>query len=103
AGNSSTASVSFTVSNADTTPPALAIAAPAAGASVGGVLSVSGSASDSGGVASVAVSVDGGSYAPATGTSSWSKSLDTSTLSNGPHAITANAVDTSGNASTASV
>ena len=102
-GNASTASVSFTVSNADTTPPAVSIAAPAAGATVGGAISVSGNASDSGGVASVAVSVDGGSYTPATGTASWSESLDTSALSNGPHTITARALDTSGNASTANV
>ena len=103
AGNSSTTSVSFVVSNADTTPPAVAIAAPTGGAIVGGAVSVSGNASDAGGIASVAVSVDGGSYTPATGTGSWRKSLDTTALSDGPHTITARAVDTAGNASTASV
>jgi hypothetical protein len=46
------------------------------------------------------VSVDGGAYQAAQGTGSWSYSLDTTTLTNGLHTLTAAATDTSGNVST---
>ena len=103
AGNASTASVSFTSSNVDTTPPVVTISAPSGGATVAGSVSVSGTAADTGGLASVAVSVDGGLYQPTAGTASWTDSLDTTALANGAHTITARAVDMSGNASTANV
>jgi hypothetical protein len=48
------------------------------------------------------VSVVGGAYQPALGTSSWSYSLDTTNLADGSHTIAARAADTSGNASTTS-
>jgi hypothetical protein len=47
------------------------------------------------------VSVDGGPYQAAQGTSSWSYSVDTTALTNGSHTLTARATDTSGNVSTA--
>jgi Bacterial Ig domain len=103
AGNATTASVRFTSSNADTTPPVVSISAPSGGATVGGTVSVSGTASDTGGLAGVSVSVDGGLYQPATGTSSWTDGVDTSSLADGTHTVTARAIDTSGNAATASV
>jgi hypothetical protein len=103
AGNVRTASVSVASSNADTTPPVVTIAAPAGGATVTGNVSVSGTAADAGGLASVAVSVDGGLYQPATGTASWTDSVDTNALADGTHTITARAIDTSGNAATAKV
>jgi hypothetical protein len=103
AGNASTASVGFTSSNADTTPPVVTISAPAGGATVGGSVTVSGTAADAGGLAGVTVSVDGGLSQPATGTASWTDGLDTTKLADGTHTITARAIDTSGNASTASV
>ena len=104
AGNASTASVSFNSSNAaDTTPPVVTIAAPSGGATVGGKVSVAGTAADAGGLAGVSVSVDGGLYQPATGTSSWTDGVDTSSLVDGTHTITARAIDMSGNAATASV
>jgi hypothetical protein len=53
-------------------------------------------------VETVQVSVDGGSYQAAQGTSSWSYSLDTTTLGNGSHTLMARATDTSGNVSTTS-
>jgi Bacterial Ig domain len=103
AGNATTASVRFTSSNADTTPPVVTISAPSGGATLGGTVSVSGTAADTGGLAGVSVSVDGGLYQPATGTSSWTDGLDTTSLADGTHTVTARAIDTSGNAATASV
>ena len=90
----------------DTTPPAVSISAPVSGGVVSGTVAVSGSASDNVGVATVQVSVDGtadgGGYQTAQGTTSWSYSVDTTTLTNGPHTLTARATDTAGNASTTS-
>jgi hypothetical protein len=63
-------------------------------------VTVSGSASDDVAVATVQVSVDGGAYQAAQGTSSWGYSLDTTALTNGSHTLTARATDTSGNVST---
>jgi hypothetical protein len=87
----------------DTTPPAIAIAAPSNGATVSGTITVSGSASDNAGVASVTVKIDAGSAQAASGTSSWSQALDTNVYANGSHTITATATDTSGNLASASV
>jgi Bacterial Ig domain len=103
AGNAGTASVGFTSSNADTTPPVVSISAPSGGATVGGHVSVSGTAADAGGLAGVSISVDGGLSQPATGTSSWTDGVDTTSLADGTHTITARAIDMSGNAATASV
>jgi hypothetical protein len=104
AANQASASVSLSFKNSDTTPPAVTIGAPAAGALVRGSVSISGSASDAGGgVASVAVSVDDGPPAPATGTSSWVENLDTTRFQNGVHAIAATATDLAGNSTTARV
>jgi Bacterial Ig domain len=114
-GSSAVATETVTVSNSsttppppppDTTPPTVAISAPADGSTLSGTVSVSGSASDNVGVSTVQVSVDGtadgGAYHAAQGTSSWSYSLDTTTLTNGSHTISARATDTSGNVYTTS-
>lgn len=101
-GNTSTASVSVTVANLDSTPPSVAISAPTSGSSVSGSISVSGSAGDNSQLAQVAVSVDGGAYQPAQGTTAWSFALDTSTLANGSHTLTAQATDAAGNTAVSS-
>lgn len=100
-GNVSSTNESVTVSNPvpDTTPPSVRIASPASGGMVSGTVSVSGSASDNVAVASVAISIDGGSWQTANGTTSWNWSWNTSTLTNGSHTIAAEAADTSGNVS----
>src|SRR5205823_4956772 len=60
AGNTSTAAnVSVTVANADTTPPAVSLTAPADGATVSGSVSVAASASDNVGVVGVQFQLDG--------------------------------------------
>jgi hypothetical protein len=87
----------------DTVPPIVTISTPTAGALVAGSATVAGTASDAGGVASVSVSIDSGSYRPAGGTASWTYALDTTTLSNANHTITSKATDGAGNISTASV
>lgn len=87
----------------DTTMPSVSIASPTNGATVSGTISVSGSASDNVALSTVAVSVDGGVFNPASGMGSWTFSLNTSSLTNASHAITARATDTSSNTKTSSV
>jgi chitodextrinase len=87
----------------DSTAPTVSILAPSAGTSVSGVVNVTGTASDNVSVSKVQVNVDGGSYQLAGGTTSWSYSLDTKSLSNGSHTINALATDSSNNAANASV
>lgn len=104
AGNASSATVGVTVSNAppaDTTAPSVAISAPGDGASVSGSITASGSASDDVGVSAVEVRVDSGAWQAASGTSSWSRTVDTTSLANGTHTITTRATDAAGNAGTA--
>ncbi|WP_242342129.1 Ig-like domain-containing protein [Anaeromyxobacter terrae] len=111
AGNRTTTSVPFTSTNAvssPTTPPPNAppsvwIDAPASGATVSGSIAVSGRASDDAGVARVELSVDGGAWTLASGTSAWSSSVDTLTLANGTHTIAARATDSAGAQTTTSV
>ncbi len=81
----------------DTTPPTISVSSPANNATVSSTITLSGTAADNVAVASVAVSVDGGAYQSAVGTTSWTYSLNTTSLSNGTHTIIARATDTSGN------
>src|SRR5207237_6615452 len=85
------------------TPPSVAITSPASGAIVSAAVTVSGTAADDVGVSRVEVSVDGGSPQVATGTTTWSLTLNTLALANGLHTIVARAVDTAGTSSTVSV
>jgi hypothetical protein len=82
---------------ADTQDPELTILAPMEGASLSGVAEVSGTASDNQAVALVEVSLDGEEWDPAEGTTSWSHSLYTPTLEDGPHTIAVRATDPAGN------
>ena len=68
-----------------------------------GTISVAGSASDDVSLVKVEVSVDGGAFAAAHGTSPWSYSLDTTVLANGSNTVTARASDGSGKTSSATV
>jgi hypothetical protein len=91
--------VSFSVNNAssDTTPPT--VSASESGSS--GTISFSASASDANGVSKVEFYVDG--TLKATDTSSpYSATLDSTTLSNGSHSLTAKAYDPSNNVGTSS-
>src|ERR1700731_2085202 len=82
--------------------PTVAITSPASGASVSGTISVSGTASDTVSISSVQVAVDGGSYANASGTSNWTFGLNTASLSNGAHSLSAKTTDAAGISATSS-
>lgn len=99
-GRTATSSVSVTVSNA---PPTVAITSPQAGATVAGMTNVSGTAGSSAGISSVQVQVDANPPVTAAGGSQWSASIDTTTLANGQHTLTATATDTLGRSSSASI
>jgi len=106
-GNASTSSVTVTVANTtatttDTTPPSVTISSPGAGATVSGTVAVTGTAADNGTLSAVAVSVDGGTWSTASGTSNWSWNWATTGLTDGGHTLSVRATDASGNASQAS-
>jgi subtilisin family serine protease len=83
--------------------PSIAITSPTNNSSVTGTIAVAGTASDDFAVARVLIDIDNGPAVLASGTTSWSYSLDTNTLSGGTHTIYAQAVDAAGQTATASV
>src|SRR5207244_1895119 len=83
----------------DTTPPAVAITAPANGAAVGGNVTVTASASDDVAVTGVQFKLDGANLG-AEGTSPYSITWDSTSVPNGPHLISAVSRDTAGNTAT---
>jgi hypothetical protein len=86
-----------------TTVPTIALQSPTVGQTVSGMTTVSGTAAGQAAISAVEVSVDGGNYQPATGTSSWSYNLDTTQFSNTAHTITAITIDAAGNSALTSV
>src|SRR5690349_3408368 len=99
---SGSASASLSINVVTAAPPTVSISNPANGATVSGTTTVSGVASDGLAITSVQLSVDGGSFANASGTTSWSFSLNTNSLSNGPHTLSAKVNDSAGNSATSS-
>jgi hypothetical protein len=97
-GNSSTASIGVTVSNAaaDSTPPAISSMTPSGGATVSGTVAVQTSATDNVGVTSVSFYVDGALKATDS-TAPYGFSWDTTTAINGTHLLMAKASDAAGN------
>lgn len=85
----------------DGSAPTISVTTPTSDATVSGIVSVTGSAADDVGIATVEVQVDGGVWTAASGTTSWTHELDTSALDDGAHTIAARVTDTSGNATTA--
>jgi hypothetical protein len=74
--------------------PSCVISSPLIGETVSGYLSISGSASDiDGSVQRVEVKLDEGSWALATGTTSWAHIIDTRTMSNGLHVVSVRSFD----------
>ena len=90
-------------------PPAVSITAPGAGATLSGSVTLSASASDTGGVVSLSYRVDNGSTVSMTQTSGsslsgqWSAGLDTTQFTDGVHTITVIATDTASQQSSPSV
>jgi len=84
---------------ADSTPPTVDLTAPATGATVFGISTVTATASDNlSGVASVAFQVDGSPLATPV-TAPYSATWDTRKVADGPHTVTAVATDAAGNVS----
>ena len=100
-GASASASLSITVGTA--APPSISISSPSNGSTVSGSISVSGTASDGLTISSVQVSVDGGTFSNASGTTSWSFPLNTNSLSNGAHTLVAKVSDSGGNSASSSL
>ena len=97
AGNQTTsAPVSVTVDNV---PPSASISSPTGG-TVSGTITVSGTASDSNGIASVQFRVDGLAIGAADTTAPYSVSWNTASAVNGTHVLTALATDAAGNQTT---
>jgi chitodextrinase len=106
AGNNSVQSGAVqatTTSTVDVILPTIAITSPANNAVVSSAIIISGISSDNVAVASVAVSIDGGVYIGANGTTGWTYSWNTLSLANGTHSIVARATDASGNAATRTI
>jgi hypothetical protein len=101
--NTTTATnVTVTVSNVDATPPTVTMTAPANGATVSGAsVTVSANASDNVGVTSVQFLLDGVSLGAADTSAPYSIIWDTTTATNGSHALSARASDAAGNTATA--
>jgi glycosidase len=88
-----------TFSVQDTNPPTLTIQSPTNNAWLSGPLVISGTATDNVALQKVELRLDNGPWLAATGTLSWSYSLNSSNFLNGPHVISARATDTANNTS----
>jgi hypothetical protein len=104
AANTTLASpIGVTTFNAsDTTPPSVSITAPAAGATVSGVTTISAAAADNIGVAAVTFFVDGVQIGAEDTTAPYDIAWNTTTVANGPRSLTASARDVAGNTRTSS-
>jgi hypothetical protein len=104
AGDAATsAAVMVTVSNADTTPPTVAIMSPANGATVSGTITVSATASDNVGAIGVQFFVDDVALGRELTSAPYTGSWDTTTASNGTHTLAVVARDAADNRSSAAV
>ena len=100
AGNSRTSmAVTVNVAN-DVTPPSVSITTPANGVTVSNTITISASASDNLGVASVQIQIDGANFGAPNTVAPYSVSWNTTTVTNGSHTITAVARDAAGNSRT---
>lgn len=96
AGNSTVKTITATVINPDSTPPALSITAPAIGATVSGTIAISANASDTQGLQKVRFWVDG-VYLGYDSAVPWSTTWNSASVANGAHTIRVQAVDWGGN------
>jgi archaellum component FlaF (FlaF/FlaG flagellin family) len=99
-----TTPISLTINNPppptpDTTAPSVTLSAPSAGSTLSGMVTLTATASDNVAVATVGFLIDG-SQIGSTTLSPYKLSLDSTSLTNGAHTLSARAVDSSGNAKT---
>lgn len=87
----------------DTTPPTVAVTAPADGSTVSGSVLVTATASDDTSVVGVQLAVDGTALGAEDTAAPYSVSWSTTTVSDGSHTVSAKARDAAGNTTTASV
>jgi hypothetical protein len=94
--NWQTLNVDFDISSTNN-PPTVQISSPLNGAIVSGGINIQGTASDSdGSITQVEVKIDSGSWETCSGTTSWSKNWDTTTVGTGAHTIRARSRDDDG-------
>jgi hypothetical protein len=98
AGNWTETTITVTVDNADSTPPTVNIASPLDGAPVSGTITIFASAADNADVQKVRFWVDG-TYLGYDATSVYTRSWNSTSVSNGPHTIRAQSVDMANNVS----
>ncbi len=110
AGNSATSNVIVTVLNvvqppADTTLPTVSITSPANGTKVkgSGSVTISVTASDAGGVATIAIKTDGATATTCSNVTSCSYTWSGKSITTGSHTISATATDKAGNQNSTSV
>jgi chitodextrinase len=84
----------------DVTPPSVSVTAPASGATVAGTISVTASASDNVGVVGVQFRLDGVNLGAEDTAAPWSVSWNTTSATEGQHALSAVARDAAGNTTT---
>src|SRR5438477_595016 len=99
---SGSASANLSINVVTAAAPTVSISSPANGSTVSGTITISGVASGLA-ITSVQLSVDGGSFANASGTTNWSFSLNTNSFSNGSHTLSAKVSDSAGLSATSSV
>ena len=92
-----TVSQAVAVTVADTSMPTVSISAPASGSTVSGSVTVTATASDNVGVASVQFRLDGADLGGLDTTAPYSVAWNTSAATSGPHTLTAVARDAAGN------
>ncbi len=105
-GSTDTDTIEVTVDNVEDNniPPDVFISYPVQGTTISGIVTVSGTASDTDGtVHAVAVRIDGGGWEAADGKESWTWSWNTRYFDNGEHIITVRALDEDGDHSSMSI
>ena len=102
-GKSASDTVTVTVGNTDVDPPTVSVTAPAAGATVSGVIPFSATANDPSGISQVQFEVDGTAIGAADTTAPYSVQWGSINVDNGTHTLTAIASDGFGNQASASV
>jgi hypothetical protein len=99
-GHTTQANINVTVNNVDVTDPAVAITAPKAGAKLSGSVAVSALAGDLSGIEQVQFMLDGDKLGPAVVAEPHTTTWNTTDVLDGPHVLTAVALDRAGNSAT---